>query len=236
MVERFRSIKLGGATPVELHNDETFVRYSDYAALEAQLAKQFKPENCCVCGRIVDPRETKDGGDVFGCQVEDGKWVCSPDCYDEVTGQAQLAEKREVRVKPLVWENDGREALVAYSVFGEYRAYAKWAYLDGKLIDVPGETTGQAIAQAHHDRRILSALDEPAPKVTEGDLLAELAKHINWEIDWDSPEPDYEGSECQWRVHEVNGGINDREWKLIGFGPTPADAIRAALAAQEPST
>jgi hypothetical protein len=40
---------------------------------------------------------------------------------------------------------------------------------------------------------------------------------------------DHYDDDPEWRVHRVNGGRNDREWTLIGRGPTPADAIIAAL-------
>lgn len=38
---------------------------------------------CCVCGRIVDPREVDEGGDPFGAQRTDGEWTCSSECWDE---------------------------------------------------------------------------------------------------------------------------------------------------------
>ncbi|WP_449376131.1 hypothetical protein, partial [Bosea thiooxidans] len=40
--------------------------------------------NCCHCGRIVDTREEKEGGDKFGCELTDGRWTCSPECWDAV--------------------------------------------------------------------------------------------------------------------------------------------------------
>jgi len=48
---------------------------------------ELKPANCCICGRIVDTREQVDGGDAFGCELADGRWTCSPDCYDTTTGE-----------------------------------------------------------------------------------------------------------------------------------------------------
>lgn len=40
--------------------------------------------NCCKCGRIIDTREKKDGGDDFGAQLSDGRWTCSIECDDAV--------------------------------------------------------------------------------------------------------------------------------------------------------
>lgn len=78
----------------------------------------------------------------------------------------------------------------------------------------------------------LAAPKEPAPGVTEASLLAEMAKHTGWELDWGEEDPNWEGSECGWRVHQRSGNTNDREWKRIGYGPTPAAALQAAMAAR----
>lgn len=40
--------------------------------------------NCCNCGRVVDTREEAEGGDKFGAESSDGKWVCSSECWDAV--------------------------------------------------------------------------------------------------------------------------------------------------------
>ena len=44
----------------------------------------FHTTNCCKCGRIIDTREKKDGGDDFGAQLSDGRWTCSIECDDAV--------------------------------------------------------------------------------------------------------------------------------------------------------
>lgn len=41
--------------------------------------------NCCNCGRIIDTREESEGGDQWGHQLSDNRWVCSPECLDAVT-------------------------------------------------------------------------------------------------------------------------------------------------------
>lgn len=44
--------------------------------------------NCCQCGRIIDTREQKDGGDSFGCEAGNGSWTCSFECWEtEVDAQ-----------------------------------------------------------------------------------------------------------------------------------------------------
>lgn len=57
--------------------------------------------------------------------------------------------------------------------------------------------------------------------------LDEFAKHRNWELS--CGEDPYMEGEMRWHVHSVNGGRNDREWTLIGFGDTPEEAICSAL-------
>lgn len=47
--------------------------------------------NCCNCGRIVDTREKDEGGDGFGAELSDGRWTCSPECWDAVVEPASLA-------------------------------------------------------------------------------------------------------------------------------------------------
>lgn len=58
------------------------------------LAEQSAPSpapiaiaNCSHCGRIIDTREEKDGGDKFGCELADGRWSCSIECYEALTGE-----------------------------------------------------------------------------------------------------------------------------------------------------
>ena len=57
-----------------------------------------------------------------------------------------------------------------------------------------------------------------------GALLTEFRKHKNWELSYC-----YEEDEEGWQVHKVVGSRNDREWRLIGQGDTPAEAIDAAI-------
>jgi hypothetical protein len=66
------------------------------AALDTMLAEAEKRAvahlaNCRQCGRIVDTREVYQDGDDFGCEMNDGSWVCSGECY----GAAIRAEAGE---------------------------------------------------------------------------------------------------------------------------------------------
>lgn len=67
--------------------------------------------------------------------------------------------------------------------------------------------------------------------VSGGGGLEALAKHTNWELSYRYPDEETEG---EWQVHRVNGGVNDREWTLIGSGPIPSTALANALAALPP--
>lgn len=66
------------------------------------------------------------------------------------------------------------------------------------------------------------------PAAPSADKLREFGQHTNLELSYHYSE---EGDSDGWQVHRVNGGVNDREWDLIGSGATPADAIDQALAA-----
>ena len=78
-----------------------------------------------------------------------------------------------------------------------------------------------------------AALDSPPDHGGgEGELLATMAKHLGWELDWGPRDPNDEEGEYGWRVHDRRGNRSDLEWTLIGFGASPADALRAALRSQ----
>lgn len=54
------------------------------AGRDYQLAEESRSTwpRCCVCGDVVDPREVEEGGDPDGCELSDGRWVCSRKHYD----------------------------------------------------------------------------------------------------------------------------------------------------------
>jgi hypothetical protein len=51
------------------------------------LQGTFRTANCCECGRLIDTREEKDGGDKFGAELGDGRWTCSWECHDKTAGE-----------------------------------------------------------------------------------------------------------------------------------------------------
>lgn len=61
--------------------------------------------------------------------------------------------------------------------------------------------------------------------MTAAEALDWLAARPNCELSHGYDDPEDEGS---WRVHRVNGGVNDREWTLVATGSTPLYAIQAA--------
>lgn len=107
--------------------------------------------------------------------------------------------------------------------------------------DIPGfvpqwQFVSKEEATGHFDRlpgyEYRPLYTHPAEQaVTEVSLLAEMSKHLNWELDWGSLDPSDETSECAWRVHARRGNRNDREWMLIGYGDTPIAALKAAMEA-----
>lgn len=68
-------------------------------------------------------------------------------------------------------------------------------------------------------------------------LLSEFGKRRGWGLSYKCPfySDDDDEEQC-WQVTEVRGSVNDREWYVLGKGETPADAIRAAIAAAKETT
>lgn len=56
--------------------------------------------NCCSCGRIVDTREMKDGGDPFGAELSDGRWTCSAECWGAVVDPDFIADGAKAQPAP----------------------------------------------------------------------------------------------------------------------------------------
>lgn len=55
-------------------------------------------------------------------------------------------------------------------------------------------------------------------------LLDWLGKHPQCELSYEGWDDD-----PRWQVHQVTGGRNDREWRVVGEGGTVREAIRAAM-------
>lgn len=80
---------------------------------------------------------------------------------------------------------------------------------------------------------IRTILDALASTTRERDEAREawtwLSKNTNLELDHRYEDEDDDGG--TWRVHRVNGGVNDREWTLVAKGRTPLEAVQRARAA-----
>jgi hypothetical protein len=141
---------------------------------------------------------------------------------------------------------------VARFIGAEYdhaRAISKHRARGGKAsYDEEAPTSRDAVDLAHADLMIFPAI---TADLIAADLLALLAeveklKGASDALAWLGSRTGLELShgygdeaeDCEglWLVHRVNGGVNDREWTLIGFGETPQDAIEAARAALGPSS
>lgn len=88
-------------------------------------------------------------------------------------------------------------------------------------------------ADAH---KFLNASPQPATPAggveisgDETSLLAEMSKHVGWELDWGPKERNDEEGDYGWRLFERSGNRSDREWTLLGFGDTPRAALKSAL-------
>ena len=96
------------------------------------------------------------------------------------------------------------------------------------MLGISGNGSPEEILASLQDR--LSSTPEAREAAqAELDRLAFLNAHVNFELSWG--EIDGWPDDCQWRVHRRNGGRNDTEWKLLGYGPTVEQAIDAARAA-----
>lgn len=155
------------------------------------------------------------------------------------TLEAQLAEKQAVRVKPLVWR--GEITKYAQSPFGAYtidqtRATPTrfiWSAPIGDWMTVETEAEAKAAAQADYERRILSALDAPVPKVTEVNAdvkqIADIVGYHMAAIVSRNNQPDMSGDQRARMPHGLRRQFDDA-------CAATADAIRAALEAQETRT
>lgn len=89
------------------------------------------------------------------------------------------------------------------------------------------------VSSMHHGRAALLSKGSEEPAAPVVDDLTWLAGRTNLELDHGAED---EEADAYWRIHSVNGGVNDREWTLVAIGRTPAEAIRnarLALAASE---
>ena len=94
-----------GSSPVDYHIA---------TIINAVLSGDLIPVQCCMCGKTGISIREGDGGPE--CQLDDGRWTCSRECWDRATGDlipradADLAELATLRaqverltVKPLLF-------------------------------------------------------------------------------------------------------------------------------------
>lgn len=111
---------------------------------------------------------------------------------------------------------DGQTLLFTDSETPDWNAYDR---LMAHIADCKGRVRADAILSLFS-----KALTSQASSAAEA--MAWLAARPNYELSHGYDDPEDEGS---WRVHRVNGGVNDREWTLVATGSTPLYAVRAAM-------
>lgn len=167
-------------------NGSPFLVFTDSVNVGGQVIKReplyLAPQplhttNCCKCGRIIDTREKKDGGDDFGAQLSDGRWTCSIECDDAVV------DPQPVAVKPLEWtQEEGFGIGPSYKAVGGNIGYRIYDNLSdsGKryrvttlginssappIAVVATLDAAKARAQSDYETRIRSAIASPQPVI-----------------------------------------------------------------------
>lgn len=72
--------------------DEAADRITALEKENAELRRTATTTNCCHCGRIIDKRETSQGGDPFGTQLTDRRWTCSFECWEAIVDPVKPSE------------------------------------------------------------------------------------------------------------------------------------------------
>jgi len=135
-------------------------------ALASQALRSQGEAQCCVCGKKGLSTVEGDGG--TECQLNDGRWTCSRDCYytaaDWYSALTHPApqEAGDVKVKPLEWEQG--EAQCAFGLYSVHNITPlRWSVrFNGTALGTYGITEAMAQRQAQSDlnSRILSTLTE----------------------------------------------------------------------------
>jgi hypothetical protein len=95
--------------------------------------------------------------------------------------------------------------------------------------EIPDSSSGADIAAAGP---AACAASETARKSEEA--WSWLTSRENLSISHHGPVYGDDDEPEEWRVHRESGGINDREWDVVGAGKTALDAVLAARAALNP--
>jgi len=134
---------------------------------------------------------------------------------DNPSGLLKYADMKSLTAPYLPKPEPDRLTLAAREICERYTRSSPELYRGGRYDNDMNMKAARAIIA----REVEAA--EPSD-----DALRWFGEHTNLELThsrWDD--------EQVWRVHAVNGGRNDQEWKLIGKGQSPLDAITAARAA-----
>lgn len=78
---------------------------------------------------------------------------------------------------------------------------------------------------------IARALAEADKAATERERERWNSMPKSWELSCENDDSSDLSTDLVWKVHAVHGGLNDREWSLLGKGDTPSNAIDAAFIA-----
>jgi len=89
------------------------------------------------------------------------------------------------------------------------------------------DSIGAGPSDTRPDCSNLSYLKQPFPSDPAQEPITDLewlAAHQSLALSFDG----FGDDDPAWKVHQVTGGRNDREWNLVGSGDTPANALKAA--------
>jgi hypothetical protein len=124
---------------------------------------------CCMCGKTGLSTIEGDGGQE--CELDDGRWVCSGECWDRAVAASPSSG---VRVKAITWQENGATSIwsgelvfgVYYTIYNEGTG---WRVFWRQFLSEFGDTEiayaaklddAKEAAQAHFDAAILSVLGE----------------------------------------------------------------------------
>lgn len=104
-------VKCKVGTPIYNNKKEAIDTWNK-RAITASNDLHFPIARCIKCNRPVDTREVDEGGDEHGCQLEDGRWTCSPDCYYMITFKLTYTDKLRAAIiaLPILIKRDPDDA------------------------------------------------------------------------------------------------------------------------------
>ena len=187
-------------------------------------------------------KDCKKTGPVFTSEtawrlaVDDWNWANEPSSADPTPSEPIMTTHTDEELKaarpitPLAAQTDAPAWMQIDMLFQRHGLTPPPYRLRDELVTM---FTWAHYAQAAEAR---ARTAEEALKVEKG--RADRAERV---LDWLTKNPNCElshgcedeESEGMWRVHRVNGGVNDREWTLISADRTPLWAIERAVLAEQ---